>query len=540
MTELLIAGSGPLARVWLASHWERKVSKSQFLQTNLEKTIDAITTQDHEPLTLRMSGQLLLGVVRIYSRKTRYLLEDCNEALVKIKLSFKKGNVNMPDIQHTVASIKSITLPEKLTEFDILLPDEPLLDMEMDTMDAVLDSASQLASSQDITLSDIQDLSFGFEWDINHTAETERARLNEEVDQIDQLDVGSVEMGRRDNEPNEFGREPSFSDDINEPLGKMNLNEQQPDDYVDFDDFDFGDDGGVFAQDQDTNAPPAGVEEFHRADDSQFMEGSSLMHSGLVPDDEDDQLMFETQPMEVPEAVQPRRRRRRLIVDLDTEIPHEQLRANLADTSTLINRDANTLRNNRKSSAKKDWKRPTVISSHTKIGQLYARLNSTRNTNTDEVDAFDMTRAQSPEMVAAFGQQQQQPGEAAGEEGQGILNYQQPDDYMDFDDFDFGDAPAPTVQEENAESTEANENTSQFNNNTQNSQFSRSTHETLEQIQNRLVDNNSTLTFGELAPTHNSTRSDVARRFYDVLLLTTKDMIKVQQSQAFGEIQIAA
>lgn len=32
-----------------------------------------------------MSGQLLLGVVRIHSRKTRYLLEDCNGALEKIK-----------------------------------------------------------------------------------------------------------------------------------------------------------------------------------------------------------------------------------------------------------------------------------------------------------------------------------------------------------------------------------------------------------------------------------------------------------------------
>ena len=35
----------------------------------------------------------------------------------------------MPDIQHTVASIKSITLPEKLTEFDILLPNESLFDL---------------------------------------------------------------------------------------------------------------------------------------------------------------------------------------------------------------------------------------------------------------------------------------------------------------------------------------------------------------------------------------------------------------------------
>jgi hypothetical protein len=27
-----------------------------------------------------------LGVVRIYSRKARYLLDDCNEALMKIKM----------------------------------------------------------------------------------------------------------------------------------------------------------------------------------------------------------------------------------------------------------------------------------------------------------------------------------------------------------------------------------------------------------------------------------------------------------------------
>jgi len=37
-------------------------------------------------LALRLTSQLLLGVVRIYSRKARYLLDDCNEALMKIKL----------------------------------------------------------------------------------------------------------------------------------------------------------------------------------------------------------------------------------------------------------------------------------------------------------------------------------------------------------------------------------------------------------------------------------------------------------------------
>jgi N terminus of Rad21 / Rec8 like protein len=48
--------------------------------------IDAIVGQDVEVMALRLSGQLLLGVVRIYSRKAKYLLDDCNEALLKIKL----------------------------------------------------------------------------------------------------------------------------------------------------------------------------------------------------------------------------------------------------------------------------------------------------------------------------------------------------------------------------------------------------------------------------------------------------------------------
>ena len=46
----------------------------------------AIMGQEIEIMALRLSGQLLLGVVRIYSRKAKYLLDDCNEALLKIKM----------------------------------------------------------------------------------------------------------------------------------------------------------------------------------------------------------------------------------------------------------------------------------------------------------------------------------------------------------------------------------------------------------------------------------------------------------------------
>lgn len=47
---------------------------------------EAIMGQEIELMALRLSGQLLLGVVRIYSRKAKYLLDDCNEALLKIKM----------------------------------------------------------------------------------------------------------------------------------------------------------------------------------------------------------------------------------------------------------------------------------------------------------------------------------------------------------------------------------------------------------------------------------------------------------------------
>jgi cohesin complex subunit SCC1 len=47
-------------------------------------------------MALRISGQLLLGVCRIYSRKAKYLLDDCNEALMKIKLVSSLDASNHP------------------------------------------------------------------------------------------------------------------------------------------------------------------------------------------------------------------------------------------------------------------------------------------------------------------------------------------------------------------------------------------------------------------------------------------------------------
>lgn len=81
---------GPLGKVWLASHLERKLSKSALLQTDIPNSVIAILGPAAVPtMALRLSSQLLLGVVRIYSRQTKYLMDDCSDALVKIKLAFR-------------------------------------------------------------------------------------------------------------------------------------------------------------------------------------------------------------------------------------------------------------------------------------------------------------------------------------------------------------------------------------------------------------------------------------------------------------------
>ena len=85
-SDTLLSKTGPLARVWLAANLDRKLSKSQVLQSDIPQDISAIVNQGHAPMALRLSGQLMLGVVRIYGKKAKYLQDDCHEALLKIRM----------------------------------------------------------------------------------------------------------------------------------------------------------------------------------------------------------------------------------------------------------------------------------------------------------------------------------------------------------------------------------------------------------------------------------------------------------------------
>ncbi|RDX91987.1 Sister chromatid cohesion 1 protein 4, partial [Mucuna pruriens] len=78
------------------------------------------------PIALRLSSHLLLGVVRIYSRKVNYLFDDCSEALLKVKQAFRSAAVDLPPEEST-APYHSITLPETFDLDDFELPDNDIL-----------------------------------------------------------------------------------------------------------------------------------------------------------------------------------------------------------------------------------------------------------------------------------------------------------------------------------------------------------------------------------------------------------------------------
>lgn len=40
--QFVLAKKGPLARIWLAAHWDKKLTKAHVFETNIEKSVDGI------------------------------------------------------------------------------------------------------------------------------------------------------------------------------------------------------------------------------------------------------------------------------------------------------------------------------------------------------------------------------------------------------------------------------------------------------------------------------------------------------------------
>ncbi|CAK0784792.1 hypothetical protein CVIRNUC_007996 [Coccomyxa viridis] len=113
----ILAKKGPLGTIWIAAHLDRRLKRHQVFEANIAISVDTIINPE-APLALRLSGQLLLGVVKVYSKKVGYLFQDCNDALVKVKQAFKP-EVDLPK-DGTIAAHAAITLPVNFNSVDFL------------------------------------------------------------------------------------------------------------------------------------------------------------------------------------------------------------------------------------------------------------------------------------------------------------------------------------------------------------------------------------------------------------------------------------
>lgn len=127
-TEVVLGRKGPLARVWLAAHSEKKLTKAQIVETNIAESIEAILTNKYN-LALRTSSHLLVGIVRIYDRKLAYLLVDCREALAKVKRGLRPAAIQKATVNAAKAT-KAVTLPDAFYDFDDETFDVPVLPTE--------------------------------------------------------------------------------------------------------------------------------------------------------------------------------------------------------------------------------------------------------------------------------------------------------------------------------------------------------------------------------------------------------------------------
>lgn len=55
-----LSKKGPLARIWLAAHWDKKLTKAQVFETNIETSVDGIL---QPKVSVKMSYNLVFPIV---------------------------------------------------------------------------------------------------------------------------------------------------------------------------------------------------------------------------------------------------------------------------------------------------------------------------------------------------------------------------------------------------------------------------------------------------------------------------------------------
>lgn len=559
-SETLLAKTGPLARVWLAANIERKLTKQNILQSNIESSVSTIIDTNGAPIALRLSGQLLLGVVRIYSRKARYLLDDCNEALMKIKLAFRPGNVDLPSHQSHTANPAALTLPDTITELDLFAP--------MPDLDELLQEDNR-APGQDPTLLDwgtsqVLPDSMGTSQDADRTLQLEDDDLGIDLgEDIASPAPGdrSIEIGRRAETTRPEIRDESmlYGDDLGLDLGldePAYLKDDAAMDDVPMipeDDIDMGGMTGLdlgieesnlsalerAARPRDTESPLSEIRDSVERELEQEHEQSFRLNQ--EPVEEEDETMVQAQ--------QRVKRRKVLQADVNTELASSQIKAQQEDRSKIL-RDPTFLPRDPVLMALMEMqKNGGFVSNILGDGRSLGWAPELRGILSLEVvrTAGDLKRKRDrglPETTAA--EQEEDAAIEGAAEMTPPLELEQEDPTMGGDDF----APLPEddyalageEQEEGPMSPGPafDETTMPVLHPADSGPISLGTKHAVHLLRERFSDENGeepseemraqqSVLFTDICPEARTTKQDATKMFFEMLVLGTKDAIKVEQ-----------
>ncbi|KAM9414618.1 double-strand-break repair protein rad21 homolog A-like isoform 1-T1 [Salvelinus alpinus] len=344
----VLSKRGPLAKIWLAAHWDKKLTKAHVFECNLESSVESIICPKVK-MALRTSGHLLLGVVRIYNRKAKYLLADCNEAFIKIKMAFRPGVVDLPE-ENREAAYNAITMPEEFHDFDQPLPD-------LDDIDVTKQFTLNQSRVEEITMREevgnlnlLQENDFAdfgmddremmreesaFEVDIIHGASASNLLLDPETSEA-QITDKSNHLEYDDQYKDDFGEDPMADSEGGMLVDKLLSNK---------------DGGGIF------DDPPAITESVLRLQEHDVEDDFDALSPGghdspdsgpaeplpamqdqteqttLVHNEEE---AFALEPIDITVKETKAKRKRKLIVDNLKELDSKTIRAQLSDYSDIV------------------------------------------------------------------------------------------------------------------------------------------------------------------------------------------------------------
>ncbi|XP_035537649.1 double-strand-break repair protein rad21 homolog A-like [Morone saxatilis] len=344
----VLSKRGPLAKIWLAAHWDKKLTKAHVFECNLESSVESIISPKVK-MALRTSGHLLLGVVRIYHRKAKYLLADCNEAFIKIKMAFRPGVVDLPE-ENREAAYNAITLPEEFHDFDQPLPD-------LDDIDVAQQFNLNQSRVEEITMrEEVGNLNLLQDNDFADFGMDDREMMREEsAFEVDimgasasnlllEAEGGTNQMADKSNHleyddqyKDDFGDNPMESNEGGMLVDKLLSNEDgggifddppaitesvmMPQDHGDDDDdFDALSAGAPDSPDSGPTEPlPAMADQ---------AEQTTLVHN--------EEETFALEPIDITVKETKAKRKRKLIVDSVKELDSKTIRAQLSDYSDIV------------------------------------------------------------------------------------------------------------------------------------------------------------------------------------------------------------